>query len=239
MRAASRRSPNAGAISPRSAPSRSPSPTISISAIPSGRRSWASWSWPSRASARPAARSTSPSSPAMCRSTTRPTARRSCHPGDRRRRPSRPTLANGDHRLQGRRRCHPAHRRPWHPSRPDRSICAKFWAARKAPRRRSIWPRRSAMAISFAASSRSGAVTACHDISDGGLLTRDRRDGAGRPARGDLQPVPRALHVALFAEDQARYVVTCLPQPRPAFAPEALAKSVPAGAASARSPAAH
>ena len=43
-RAASRRSPNAGATSPPSAPSRSPPPTTSISAIPSGPRSWASWS---------------------------------------------------------------------------------------------------------------------------------------------------------------------------------------------------
>ena len=59
------------------------SPTISISAIRSGRRSWASSSAASAASPRPARRSTSRSCPAMSRSTTRPTAGRSC-----RRRPS-------------------------------------------------------------------------------------------------------------------------------------------------------
>ncbi len=47
---ASRRSPNAGAISPRSAPPRLRSPTISISAIPSGPKSWASSSAASAAS---------------------------------------------------------------------------------------------------------------------------------------------------------------------------------------------
>ena len=57
-------------------PSRSP--TTSTSAIRNGPRSWASSSRPSRASRKPAARSTSPSSPAMSRSTTRPTARASC-----------------------------------------------------------------------------------------------------------------------------------------------------------------
>ena len=63
--------------------SRSRSPTISISAIPSGRRSWASSSAACAASARPAGRSTSRSCPATSRSTTRPTAAASC-----RRRPS-------------------------------------------------------------------------------------------------------------------------------------------------------
>ena len=98
------------------------SPTISISAIPRSRRSWASWSPPSKASARPARPSPSRSSPAMSRSTTRPTARRSCRP----RRiggvgliadvtPHRP------HRLCRRGRGHPAGRRAGqlgHPSRP-------------------------------------------------------------------------------------------------------------------------
>ena len=59
------------------------SPTTSISAIPSGRRSWASSSAASAASPRPARRSTSRSCPATSRSTTRPTAAASC-----RRRPS-------------------------------------------------------------------------------------------------------------------------------------------------------
>ena len=63
---------------PRSAHGRWRSPTISISAIRNGRRSWASSSAACAASARRAARSIFRSCPAMSRSTTRPTAGRSC-----------------------------------------------------------------------------------------------------------------------------------------------------------------
>lgn len=56
----------------------SPSPTISISATPSGRRSWASLSIACAASPRPAASSTSRSCPATSRSTTKRTGGRFC-----------------------------------------------------------------------------------------------------------------------------------------------------------------
>src|SRR5215217_4083093 len=58
---------------------------------------------------------------------------------------------------------------------------------------------------------RSRRVTACHDISDGGLfVTLAEMALAGR--RGaDLTSGGRLDHVALFAEDQARYVITCRP----------------------------
>ena len=79
-RAASRRSRKPGATSPPSARSRWRSPTISISAIPSGPRSWGSSSSPYAASPMPAAASISRSSPAMSRSTTRRAAARSCRP---------------------------------------------------------------------------------------------------------------------------------------------------------------
>ncbi len=66
-----RRWPKPGATSRRLARRRWPSPTISISAIPSDRRSWAS-SWAAcRASARRPPLSTSRSCPATCRFTTR------------------------------------------------------------------------------------------------------------------------------------------------------------------------
>jgi len=55
---------------------------------------------------------------------------------------------------------------------------------------------------------RAGRVTACHDISDGGLGAAL----AEMAIAGDLGAsvsVPGEAHVALFAEDQARYVITC------------------------------
>ena len=71
----------------RPAPRRSP--TTSISATPSGPRSWAPSSAASAASPRRAARWISRSCRATSRSTTRPTARVSCDPDDRRRGPPR------------------------------------------------------------------------------------------------------------------------------------------------------
>jgi phosphoribosylformylglycinamidine synthase subunit PurL len=66
-RAAVRRWWKHGAISPRSGQDRSPSPTVSTSAIPRSRRSWGSSPAASPAWPRPAPRSTIPSSPATCR----------------------------------------------------------------------------------------------------------------------------------------------------------------------------
>ncbi|MFZ5676094.1 MAG: phosphoribosylformylglycinamidine synthase subunit PurL [Pseudomonadota bacterium] len=54
---------------------------------------------------------------------------------------------------------------------------------------------------------RSGQVTAVHDISDGGLAAALIEMGLASKALGaSVGPLD---HVALFAEDQARYVVTC------------------------------
>jgi phosphoribosylformylglycinamidine synthase len=58
---------------------------------------------------------------------------------------------------------------------------------------------------------RSGRLRACHDVSDGGLLIALAEMalagglGARILASGDIN------HVSLFAEDQARYVVSCRP----------------------------
>ncbi|MGH6874466.1 MAG: AIR synthase-related protein, partial [Aestuariivirgaceae bacterium] len=58
---------------------------------------------------------------------------------------------------------------------------------------------------------RTHRATACHDLSDGGLfvalaeMALSGRRGANLSAAGPLG------HVALFAEDQARYVLTCRP----------------------------
>ncbi|PLX37207.1 MAG: phosphoribosylformylglycinamidine synthase subunit PurL [Hyphomicrobiales bacterium] len=55
---------------------------------------------------------------------------------------------------------------------------------------------------------RAGHVTACHDISDGGLALA-LAEMAMASGLGCEVRVPNPAHVALFAEDQARYVVTC------------------------------
>ena len=57
---------------------------------------------------------------------------------------------------------------------------------------------------------RDGAVTACHDVSDGGLLCA-LADMALAGARGFEAAAPKdtaAPHAWLFGEDQGRYVVT-------------------------------
>jgi len=55
---------------------------------------------------------------------------------------------------------------------------------------------------------RAGRVTACHDISDGGLaIALAEMAMAGR--LGATVEVPAPRHISLFSEDQARYLVTC------------------------------
>ncbi|WP_342642453.1 phosphoribosylformylglycinamidine synthase subunit PurL [Rhodoligotrophos ferricapiens] len=55
---------------------------------------------------------------------------------------------------------------------------------------------------------KAGQATACHDISDGGLVAALAEMAmAGR--MGARITVPGEPHLALFGEDQARYVVTC------------------------------
>ncbi len=58
---------------------------------------------------------------------------------------------------------------------------------------------------------RDGLVTACHDISDGGLALA-LAEMAMASGLGCEVRVPAPAHIALFAEDQARYVVTVRPQ---------------------------
>ena len=55
-----------------------------------------------------------------------------------------------------------------------------------------------------------GAVTACHDLSDGGLLVGlvEMAMAAGLGAAIENLPRDLALHAAYFGEDQARYLVT-------------------------------
>ncbi|MBJ3774735.1 phosphoribosylformylglycinamidine synthase subunit PurL [Acuticoccus mangrovi] len=52
-----------------------------------------------------------------------------------------------------------------------------------------------------------GTVTACHDVSSGGLAMA-LSEMAAASGIGALLEIPDPLHILLFAEDQARYVVT-------------------------------
>ena len=94
------------------------------------------------------------------------------HPADpdhRRRRPDRRRDGQRLHRLQARGRGDRAHRRDRGLARPVDLPRARSAAARKARRRRSISPPRSATATSCASSSAPGRSTTVHDCSDGGL----------------------------------------------------------------------
>jgi phosphoribosylformylglycinamidine synthase II len=55
-----------------------------------------------------------------------------------------------------------------------------------------------------------GAVTACHDLSDGGLLIAlaEMAMAGGRGVKIEALPRNLPLHAAYFGEDQARYLVT-------------------------------
>jgi phosphoribosylformylglycinamidine synthase len=56
---------------------------------------------------------------------------------------------------------------------------------------------------------RSHRATACHDISDGGLFVALAEMALAGRRGADLSSAGSLDHVALFAEDQARYVITC------------------------------
>jgi phosphoribosylformylglycinamidine (FGAM) synthase-like enzyme len=58
---------------------------------------------------------------------------------------------------------------------------------------------------------RAGKVTACHDISDGGLLVALAEMGLAGMRGAYIQANDMLDHISLFAEDQARYLVTCRP----------------------------
>ena len=53
-----------------------------------------------------------------------------------------------------------------------------------------------------------GRLTACHDVSDGGLYVAIAEMAMAGRLGADLEPPPRALAGWLYGEDQARYVVT-------------------------------
>jgi phosphoribosylformylglycinamidine synthase len=58
---------------------------------------------------------------------------------------------------------------------------------------------------------RARRVTACHDISDGGLIVALVEMALAGKRGADLSSSRALDHVSLFAEDQARYLVTCRP----------------------------
>lgn len=57
-----------------------------------------------------------------------------------------------------------------------------------------------------------GRVTACHDISDGGLLVAVAEMAMAGGKGADLAELPSASAESLFGEDQARYVLTVRPE---------------------------
>ena len=188
---------------------RSRSPTISISAIRSGRRSWASSSAASAASARPAGRSTSRSCPATSRSTTRPTAARSC----RRRRSAASacsTISTKSATLafKADERGDPADRRDQGLARPV-ALSARDLRARggraAAGRSRGRAPQRRFRARADRGGRRHRRARRVRRRAPG----RARRDGDGvRHRRRARRAAPIAAHAFWFGEDQARYVVT-------------------------------
>ena len=189
---------------------RSPSPTISISAIRSGRRSWASSSAASAASRKPARRSISRSSPAMCRSTTRPTARRSCR---------RPRSAASACSTISRKSATLAFKREGEAilligettgwlgqSMYLREICGREEGA--PPPVDLIEERENGDFVR--ALILDGTATAAHDLSDGGLAVAlaEMAMASGIGATLDAAPDDIPAHAFWFGEDQARYLVT-------------------------------
>jgi phosphoribosylformylglycinamidine synthase len=70
---------------------------------------------------------------------------------------------------------------------------------------------------------RAGRVTACHDVSDGGLAIAlaEMAIASGLGARIEPQGHPDGAHGWLFGEEQARYVITCRSQDAAAILSEA------------------
>ena len=73
---------------------------------------------------------------------------------------------------------------------------------------------------------RSRRATACHDISDGGLFVTVAEMALAGGRGADLSSGRPLDHVALFAEDQARYVITCRPGDADSIIAEGCAKSI-------------
>ncbi|HEY7748675.1 MAG TPA: phosphoribosylformylglycinamidine synthase subunit PurL [Aestuariivirgaceae bacterium] len=59
---------------------------------------------------------------------------------------------------------------------------------------------------------RAGRVTACHDISDGGLLIALAEMALAGTLGASISGSDILDHASLFAEDQGRYIVTCHPE---------------------------
>jgi phosphoribosylformylglycinamidine synthase len=76
---------------------------------------------------------------------------------------------------------------------------------------------------------RAGETTAVHDISDGGLIMA-LTDMALASNIGAKITIPRETeaHISLFAEDQARYIITCKPEKTSLFIRNAETAGVPA-----------
>jgi phosphoribosylformylglycinamidine synthase len=72
-----------------------------------------------------------------------------------------------------------------------------------------------------------GAVTAVHDVSDGGLLTALAEMAIASGIGADLDVVPTAAHAFWFGEDQGRYVITALPAEAERIAARARAAGIP------------
>ncbi|MGJ8531636.1 MAG: phosphoribosylformylglycinamidine synthase subunit PurL [Alphaproteobacteria bacterium] len=73
-----------------------------------------------------------------------------------------------------------------------------------------------------------GSVTACHDISDGGLLVAIAEMAMAGGKGADLADFPSTSAESLFGEDQARYVLTVSPQKAAAVLSSAADAGVPA-----------
>lgn len=73
-----------------------------------------------------------------------------------------------------------------------------------------------------------GSVTACHDISDGGLLVAIAEMAMAGGKGADLTELPSTSANSLFGEDQARYVLTVSPQKAAAVLSSAAEAGVPA-----------
>ena len=131
------------------------------------------------------------------------------HPGDRRRRAGGGCRQDRLHRLQGRGRSHCPYRRNQGPSR-LLALSARDPGPRgRPPAAGRSRGRAAASAISSAAGSRPGELTACHDLADGGLLVAVAEMALAGDASGAEITLPRDIpaHGFCFGEDQARYLV--------------------------------
>ena len=75
---------------------------------------------------------------------------------------------------------------------------------------------------------RAGRVSACHDISDGGLAITLAEMAMGGGVGATIEAPAGDAHGFLFGEDQARYVVTCAAAEAEKILAEAAAAGVPA-----------